>query len=1145
MSSTRLSALLDGILEAGWLAAIIVTPLFFNIYSSRVFEPDKLTTLRSIALVMSAIWLIRWVEERAARRQGDRPPAPITWRTPLILPTLLTIAAYIISTALSVTPYTSFFGSYQRLQGTFTTFSYIVIFFIILERMRTRAQVDRFITTLILNSLPIALYGFVQHARRDPLPWGGDVVERVASNMGNAIFVAAYLIMVVPATLARIVDSFRAILSNEGKGWVMDVLRAAGYIFILLVQVIAIYYARSRGPTMGLIFGMGMWTFLGLILLQQRTQRQQEGRRVKWRLLWVGALAVAVILAIFFFAINPGGPLHDWALHQPSIGRFSQVLETESGGGKVRALIWEGGVKLILPHEPLEYPQTATGPARADPFNAIRLLVGYGPESMYVAYNHFYPPLLGHFESRTASPDRSHNETLDSLIITGVVGFVAYLWLFGSVFYFGLRWLGLLPGDWRRVALFTLMAAGVVVMLAWTGLTVGWHFFCLAIPIGMALGMLVYLLVYGFTLSQETGAAQESHPHAVLLISILAAVMAHFVEINFGIAIASTRTTFWALAGLFVLLGLQRIGERESPPVEARVTGGGRKRRPVAPPTSRLPAWLWPALGASLIGALIIGTLAYDFTNNVERLTNPLTILWHSLSIIAVGGPARTSLGILMVFVLTWLAIALLTVTQIAQSGVFQKRRGEEWIVALIVLTISLTVGLIFGLILAGRHAHVLTTQVHTIPEAVRLAEYVSGQVSAYYIFLAIVILLGGLALAGERVLSRRWATPAGALALLGAVVAWLSVLLISAGSAAGATLSLSRLGLAVGIGVGVSVIVGALAHALSPTLQPQFAAVRWMWIPALLATVLLSLAPVAAVQLNLNPIRADIVFKQADQWEQSGQYIVAVSHYQRAIQITPWQNEDFYYLYMGRAYLEYAAGLTDTTQQDLAIRETERVLLQAQAINPLNTDHSANLARMYRRWAGLPAGQPVRDSLLDLASHYYDVATSLSPQNCILWNEWATLYYYDLQDPLGYQRTISHSLELDAGFSQTWMIIGDTRTEQGDLAGAAEAYREAVRLQPSLRAVWIQLGRIYLQSNQNISATEVLSQANSLSPTASDAWDVHRLLAIAYYQEGLTEAALGEAQWALLTAPADQQQAMQELVDQLQSIITGTESTP
>ena len=35
--------------------------------------------------------------------------------------------------------------------------------------------------------------------------------------------------------------------------------------------------------------------------------------------------------------------------------------------------------------------------------------------------------------------------------------------------------------------------------------------------------------------------------------------MAHYVEINFGIAIAATRTTFWTFAGLLVALGLEWV----------------------------------------------------------------------------------------------------------------------------------------------------------------------------------------------------------------------------------------------------------------------------------------------------------------------------------------------------------------------------------------------------------------------------------------------------------------------------------------------------------------------------------------------------------------------------------------------------------
>ncbi|MBC8511406.1 MAG: hypothetical protein H8D32_00300, partial [Dehalococcoidia bacterium] len=192
---TKLGVFCDKVIEAGWLAAVIVVPLFFNVYSDRVFEPDKLTLLRSIALVMAVAWVIKMLEAGSSI-QIQNPKSKI--QNPLVLPTLLLVAVYILATVASVTPRISLWGSYQRLQGTYTTFSYIVIFFLALQGLRTREQIERLVTVTILVSLPISLYGILQHYGRDPLPWASPVETRVASNMGNAIFVAAYLIMVVP-----------------------------------------------------------------------------------------------------------------------------------------------------------------------------------------------------------------------------------------------------------------------------------------------------------------------------------------------------------------------------------------------------------------------------------------------------------------------------------------------------------------------------------------------------------------------------------------------------------------------------------------------------------------------------------------------------------------------------------------------------------------------------------------------------------------------------------------------------------------------------------------------------------------------------------------------------------------------------------
>jgi hypothetical protein len=148
----------------------------------------------------------------------------------------------------------------------------------------------------------------------------------------------------------------------------------------------------------------------------------------------------------------------DWK-ELPTIGSYGRMLDPSQTTGReksnrVRVLIWEGVVDLISPHDPLRYPDGST-----DTFNFLRPLIGYGPESMYVAYNKFYPAELATVEARNASPDRSHNETFDALVITGLAGFLAWQALYVSVFYYGFKYLGVvgskrdrnvLIGAWGR-----------------------------------------------------------------------------------------------------------------------------------------------------------------------------------------------------------------------------------------------------------------------------------------------------------------------------------------------------------------------------------------------------------------------------------------------------------------------------------------------------------------------------------------------------------------------------------------------------------------------------------------------------------------------------------------------------------------------
>ena len=218
-------------------------------------------------------------------------------------------------------------------------------------------------------------------------------------------------------------------------------------------------------------------------------------------------------------------------------------------------------------------------------------------------------------------------------------------------------------------------------------------------------------------------------------------------------------------------------------------------------------------------------------------------------------------------------------------------------------------------------------------------------------------------------------------------------------------------------------------------------------------------------------------------------------------------------------------------------MRETEHVLTQAREINPLNTDHSANLARMYRRWADFVTDAGVRQSLFQRSSENYAIATMLSPQNAILWNEWAMLYYYGLGDVASYERTIQRSMEIDSEFDQTWLVCGDVTRQEGELEEAAHCYEEALKLEPRAPQVWRMLGDTYISMERWEDAISALTQTVELQPDAKDIWNIHQVLARLYSQVGRLEEALWHAQVAAQLAPEDQQAMLQDLVGQIQSL--------
>jgi tetratricopeptide (TPR) repeat protein len=1158
---TKLGVFCDKVIEAGWLAALITVPLFFNVYSDRTFEPDKLTLLRSIALVMAMAWIVKTLEAGGWRSEGGRGKGVL--RTPLVLPTLLLVTVYILATIASVTPRASLWGSYQRLQGTYTTFSYIIIFFLALQGLRTREQLERLVTVAILVSLPIALYGILQHYDRDPLPWAASVTGRVASNMGNAIFVAAYLIMVVPLTLARVVESFSAILADE-EGVISDVILATCYVFILAAQLICIFFTQSRGPLLGLLAGLFSFVLLSLTLLRQRAEDQTSlelGDGIKtivtvmlrdvakaiatvilsalggfiisvvggvllgkigffgdapdrtllsaigffmgiaigvacigfmvilrkgWKWLWLAWSLEALILLVFLVVLNlPGSPIASWR-DLPYISRLGRVFETETGTGLVRVLIWEGAVEMTTPHEPIQYPS-----GQPDRLNPLRPLIGYGPESMFVAYNRFYPPELAHVEARKASPDRSHNETFDALVITGLAGFVAYILLFGSVFYYGYKWLGLIESSRQRNVFIGLFLVGGLAAALFLWLWKGAAFVGVGLPLGMAFGLAVYLVVsaiafYGRPNLQppasniqsptlRPGSGQASNLQFIL-IALVSALLAHFVEINLGIAIAATRTYFWVYAASMVAAGYYLVREPPSPqavetaaPVEAPRQIRRKRRRSRHSQARNFGEPGRAAQGRPLTSNLQV--IIYSLLMSLVLVTMGFNYLTPQFDIAAKG------YSLVWLLALTWLVGGAIIVALTSSPAQF--RRGNWPLAPLLYCLISLGCSLIFVIV---RHFQMqIRITVASLNDLLKQAGAVANGLVLYYVFaLLLLVAIAGALLCRRSLPTSFWRRRYG----------WLYPILV----------------------VGVAVLV---------------------------------------LTTNLSVIKADVVYKHAKSYFSAGQHDASIALYQQAIKLAP--HEDYYYLFLGSALLEKAkrtpegpatlpenisaAELLSFTPQQIANLGREdllivgqSVLVEAQRLNPLNTDHTANLARLNRTWGQLASEPARRSEKLSQALEYYRQATNLSPQNAQLFNEWGQVYYI-LGDQEKALEKYQHSLSVDQEYHETYILLGDLYLNMKELDKAAEAYSKVLELNPGTVQAHSSLSYIYAQQGKLQEAVEENLRVLELSPND---YASHKNLALLYQQLGRTDEAVEEAEIALELAPEGDEANLEAFIAQL-----------
>ena len=288
-------------IEGLWLLTAALVPLIFvptdfmlseavNAY----VEVPKTTAFRFLVGLMTILWIAEWVLKGGLNKQygvANYPGRIGSWLSEqpgrwVVVAAVFYVAVAIITTFLSQSLWISLWGEVSGQFGysLYTTFSYFMLFVIIVTHLKTRPQLWRLLGVIVVTGALVSLYGILQHYDLDPLNLGEGGFTRVSATMANPVFTGAVLVTTGLLTLGV------AVAVLDMKGW--SPLHVAAWVTLIVAQFITAYWTGSRGSW---LIGMpaGLVAFLFLLGLA-------EGSTVLARRLpiFLGLLGALVLLGI-------------------------------------------------------------------------------------------------------------------------------------------------------------------------------------------------------------------------------------------------------------------------------------------------------------------------------------------------------------------------------------------------------------------------------------------------------------------------------------------------------------------------------------------------------------------------------------------------------------------------------------------------------------------------------------------------------------------------------------------------------------------------------------------------------------------------------------------------------------------------------
>lgn len=366
---------------------IAFLPIIYNPFGFNLYAPIRAWFLYTSVLLVTFFWL------GSCLIKGE-----INWRhSSLEKPLVFFLLALIVTTALSIHPYSSVFGHFLRYEGLLAWISYLWLFLLSFQLFSAKKDIEKTIKYLAVSAAAISSYAIMQHLGWDFAKWQeGLVTDRVFSTLGNPAYLGAYIALLLPFFFNL------SLFKDQPTG------RRALLIFASLLLSLALVFTLTRGAWLAIAFALA----LKLVLNRQAALNALKKN--------VYAIIIVVVAGVLVFSLAPKSYTAGY------VARITSLTKVEgSVGGRI--LIWKQVIPLI----------------------AERPVFGSGLDTLYLTFSTKITPEYERRVVRDTATDRAHNEFLQSAATTGLIGLIGYIALLGGFFILSYQAIQKAQGFWR------------------------------------------------------------------------------------------------------------------------------------------------------------------------------------------------------------------------------------------------------------------------------------------------------------------------------------------------------------------------------------------------------------------------------------------------------------------------------------------------------------------------------------------------------------------------------------------------------------------------------------------------------------------------------------------------------------------------